>query len=66
MAKAATALNSTGASSALPAADEAEQPSCQPVPTSMRAFPTQQTHLSTSLNLSQYVSLNIHIVCATA
>ena len=44
MAKADTALNSTGASSALPVANEAEQPSHQLVPTSARAFPTQETH----------------------
>lgn len=43
------ALNSRGASSALPVADEAEQP----VPAGVRAFPTQETHLFMVLNLSQ-------------
>lgn len=44
------ALNSRGVSSALPVADEAEQA----VPTSVRAFPSWETHLSMALNLSQY------------
>lgn len=55
MAKADTAPNSTGASSALPVAGEAEQISHQPVPTSARAFPTQETHLSMGLSLSRYL-----------
>lgn len=50
MLRADRALNLRGVSSALPAADEAEQP----VPTTVRAFPTWETHLSMALNLSQY------------
>lgn len=41
--------HSRGASSALPVADEAEQP----VPADVRAFPTQEIHLFMVLNLSQ-------------
>lgn len=55
MAKADRALNSTAGSSALPAANEGEQPSHQPVPTNVRAFPARETHLPMGLNLSQYL-----------
>lgn len=50
-----TAPHWTGGSSALPAADEAEQTSQQSVPILVQAFPTHKTHLSMDMNLSQYL-----------
>lgn len=65
MAKADTALNSTAGSSALPAANEAEQPSHQPVPTNVRvSHPGNPlTHGPEFISVSLH--LNVCIICAT-